>query len=168
MTITENVRNMMTAAMKAKDKKSRDFYAYVLGELEASRKAKQTAANPNPVLSTQEEIDVMAALSNKTKKAITDTKEKTKNITDEKKLAELQAFFDDKETEVAFYAEFLPKQMTEDEINAAIMTAYNNIPDDTHTSVNKGVIMKHLMPMVKGKADGKLVSTLVDKFIANL
>ena len=60
MTITETMRARMMTARKNKDKKNCDFYSYVVGELEAARKAKQTAANPNPVLTEQEEIDVPA------------------------------------------------------------------------------------------------------------
>ena len=163
MTITETMRARMMTARKNKDKKNCDFYSYVVGELEAARKAKQTAANPNPVLTEQEEIDVITALYNKSKKAISDTKEKVEETT-----PELLAFYAEKEAEMVIYAEFMPKQMSEEEIKVAIREAFNMISDDTHSSFNKGTIMKYLMPMVKGKADGKLVSQLVDEFIKSL
>ena len=163
MTITETMRARMMTARKNKDKKNCDFYSYVVGELEAARKAKQTTANPNPVLTEQEEIDAITALYNKSKKAISDTKEKVEETT-----PELLAFYAEKEAEMVIYAEFMPKQMSEEEIQVAIRDAFNMIPDDTHSSFNKGTIMKYLMPMVKGKADGKLVSQLVDEFIKSL
>lgn len=167
MSIAETMRSRMMTAMKAQDKKSRDFYSYVVGELEAARKAKQNAKTPNPILTEQEEIAVITALYNKSKKAISETKEKVEKAKMET-TADLIAFYAEKEAEMAIYAEFMPKQMSEDEINAAIMEAYNMIPDDTHTQVNKGVIMKHLMPMVRGKSDGKLVAQLVDDFLKKL
>lgn len=167
MTITETMRARMMTARKNKDKKNCEFYSYVVGELEAARKAKQTAANPNPVLTEQEEITVITALYNKAKKAISETKEKVEK-TKMETTADLIAFYTEKEAEMDIYAEFMPKQMTEEEINAAILEAYNLIPDDTYTQVNKGVIMKHLMPMVRGKSDGKLVAQLVDEFLKKL
>lgn len=167
MTITETMRARMMTARKNKDKKNCEFYSYVVGELEAARKAKQTAANPNPVLSEQEEIGVITALYNKAKKAISETKEKVEK-TKMETTADLIAFYAEKEAEMDIYAEFIPKQMTEEEIKAAIHEAFNQIPDDTHSSFNKGTIMRHLMPMVKGKADGKLVSQLVDEFMKSL
>lgn len=48
----------------------------------------------------------------------------------------------------------------------AIHEAFNEIPDGWY--VNKDTIMRFLMPMVNGKADDKLVSELVDKFIAEI
>ena len=58
------------------------------------------------------------------------------------------------------------KQMSATEIDVAIHEAFNEIPDGWY--VNKDTIMKFLMPMVNGKADDKLVSELVDKFIAEI
>ena len=162
MTITETMRARMMTARKNKDKKNCDFYSYVVGELEAARKAKQTAANPNPVLTEQEEIDAITALYNKSKKAISDTKEKVEETT-----PELLAFYAEKEAEMVIYAEFMPKQMSEEEIKEVIQKAVNMIPDASNVKINKGMIMKNLMPMVKGKADGKLVAQLVDEFLKN-
>lgn len=167
MTITETMRARMMTARKNKDKKNCDFYSYVVGELEAARKAKQTAANPNPVLTEQEEIGVITVLYNKSKKAISETKEKVEK-TKMETTADLIAFYAEKEAEMTIYAEFMPKQMSEEEIKEAIQKAVNMIPDATNIKINKGMIMKNLMPMVKGKADGKLVAQLVDEFIKSL
>lgn len=106
---------------------------------------------------------MITALYNKSKKAISDTKEKAKETT-----PELLAFYAEKEAEMVIYAEFMPKQMSEEEIKKAIQKAVNMIPDATNVKINKGMIMKNLMPMVKGKADGKLVAQLVDEFLKNL
>ena len=157
MNITEIMRDRMTTAMKERNKKDRDFYAYVVGELELARKSKQNSANPNPILTEQEEIQVIASLSNKSKKAIIETKEKVNGAITE----ELNAFFAEKEWEISIYSEFLPKQMTEEEINETI----KNIASSMATPINKGLLMKELMPVVKGKADGKLVSQIVEKFL---
>lgn len=164
--ITEVVRDKMYAAMKNKDKEQKDFYAFLLDRLMKAAKAKQTPANPNPVLSESEEIDVIQSIVKQIRTAMSEVQDKKSKMTNEKSIAEADAFIAAREAELAMYAEFLPKQMTEDEIVAAIQAARDEIP--AGTPVNKGMLMKYLMPKVKGKADGKRVAELADAFLKNL
>lgn len=164
--ILEVARAKMYDAMKNKDKETKEFYAFLLDKLMKAAKAKQTAANPNPTLSDAEEIDVVQALVKQTRDAIRVMQEKMQKMTTEKSITEANEFIVAREAELARYEEFLPKQMTEDEIQAAIMEAYNEIPDGS--VANKGTLMKHLMPKVKGKADGKRVAELADAFLKSL
>lgn len=53
--------------------------------------------------------------------------------------------------------EYAPKMMSEDEIREVITTQYA----DLIATENKGTIMKTLMPVFKGKAEGKTVSRVV-------
>ena len=57
---------------------------------------------------------------------------------------------------------YAPKMMTENEIKAVLASLSIASP----TAKDKGRIMKELMPKVKGKADGKLVNTLVSTYFA--
>ena len=50
--------------------------------------------------------------------------------------------------------------MGEDEIKAIIEGVLSELGIENPTGKDKGNIMKHLMPKVKGKADGKLVNDL--------
>ena len=63
------------------------------------------------------------------------------------------------EAELKFLMEFLPKQMSHDEIVATAHQAIELVgakgPSD------KGKVMSQLMPQLKGKADGKEVSNIV-------
>lgn len=54
--------------------------------------------------------------------------------------------------------EFVPKMMPEDEIRSEIQHILNTV-DIQQTG--KGVIMKTVMPKLKGKADGKLINKVV-------
>ena len=54
--------------------------------------------------------------------------------------------------------------MGEDEIKAIIEGVLSELGIDNPTGKDKGNIMKHLMPKVKGKADGKLVNDLVSTY----
>ena len=51
--------------------------------------------------------------------------------------------------------------MYSEEIKAVIQSVLSDLGIDAPTAKDKGRIMKELMPKVKGKADGKLVSELV-------
>lgn len=57
---------------------------------------------------------------------------------------------------------YLPKMMTENEVRAAI----SYIVDTTNVELNKGALMKAVMPKLKGKADGKIISKCVDDIIS--
>lgn len=63
------------------------------------------------------------------------------------------------ETEIAILEEFLPKQLSEKELNELIDEV---IADTGATSIREmGKVMGALMPRVRGRADGKRVSELV-------
>lgn len=53
--------------------------------------------------------------------------------------------------------EYAPALMGEEEIRAFIMEKFADIVE----SKNKGMIMKNVMPQLKGKADGKLINQIV-------
>ncbi len=54
-------------------------------------------------------------------------------------------------------SEFAPKQMSKEELSAAISSKYS----DLIASKNKGAIMKAVMGDFRGKADGKLINQVV-------
>ena len=59
--------------------------------------------------------------------------------------------------------EFVPKMMNEEETRQAV---YNIIASVDIQQTGKGAIMKTVMPRLKGKADGKLISKVVDEICA--
>jgi uncharacterized protein YqeY len=62
---------------------------------------------------------------------------------------------------ISIYSEFAPQMMGEDEIKKIIQEVIDQLGISAPTSKDKGMIMKSLMPLVKGKADGSLVNKLV-------
>lgn len=162
MTITENIRAKMYAAMKDKDKEKKDAYAYLLGELEKTRKSMQSSANPNPVLSEADEIGVIANITKQCKAAITEASKKPADTP--KKKEAFDNFVAARNMEITLYSEFLPQQMNEEEILETIKSVAADLP----SPINKGMLMKNLMPQVKGKADGKIVAQMVDDYIKTM
>ena len=59
--------------------------------------------------------------------------------------------------------QYAPQMMDEAQIQEVIQATLAELGIDAPTAKDKGRIMKTLMPKVKGKADGKLVSDLVGK-----
>ena len=73
----------------------------------------------------------------------------------------------DKETaELNIISEYLPEQMTEVEIEGIIAETLHKI-DATGPS-DMGKVMGALMPLVKGRADGKVVNAMVTAKLKNL
>ena len=71
---------------------------------------------------------------------------------------------DNEKAEVAILMEYLPAQLSEDEIRAIITDTIAEVGATSPS--DKGKLMGALMPKVKGKADGKVVNTLVTELLA--
>ena len=61
--------------------------------------------------------------------------------------------------------EYAPKMMSKEEIKAALYNCFTLTTGEVVIPTNKGLIMKSLMPIVKGKADGKLVNEVVEELL---
>ena len=71
----------------------------------------------------------------------------------------------EKETaELAIITGYLPDQFPEEQLRELIVAAIKETGADSPAKA--GLVMKALMPKLKGKADGKLVSKLVSEFLS--
>jgi len=64
------------------------------------------------------------------------------------------------EEEIAILMEYLPQQLSEDEVRSLVKEAVTASPKDM------GKVMKALMPVISGRADGKAVSEKVKSRLA--
>lgn len=69
------------------------------------------------------------------------------------------------EKEVAVLMAYLPQQLTEEEVRAFVSDAVQET--QASTAKDMGKVMAALMPKVKGRADGKLVNTIVREMLNN-
>ena len=145
MSKIDEVRSAMVAAMKAKDKDTKDTLSSLLAAL------KNKAIDKRADLTEEEEIQVVM----KELKTVKETLETTP--------ADRTDIIDECKKRIAVLEQYAPKLMGEDEIKAIIASVLANLGIDTPTAKDKGKIMKDLMPQVKGKADGKLVNELLMK-----
>lgn len=138
----------MVAAMKAGDKERKAALSFLLSSL------KNKAIDKRADLTEEEEIQVIMREVKQTKETLEMTPADRTEIIDEckKRLAVLE--------------EYAPKMMDEEEIRGIIKDVLSGLGIDTPEAKDKGKIMKELMPKVKGKADGKLVSEIVASLMA--
>lgn len=143
--ILEDVRQKMYAAMKEKNKQLKDVYALILDNI---KKKEIDARKP---LTEQEEIEVIAKMLKQAKEAL----EMMPKETDTEYARGLKF-------EISVYEGFMPEQLSEEEIRSIIMETMKECEIEEISNSTRGLLMKNLMPKVKGKADGKLVSQIVN------
>ena len=101
-------------------------------------------------LTVEEELTVLSREKKQREESIDEfTKANRKDLADETK------------QELAIVESYLPKQMTEEELNQAVSSAIAEV--NAQGKSDFGKVMKVLMPKIKGKADGKAASNAVRK-----
>lgn len=147
MSKIEEVRSAMVAAMKAKDKETKETLSALLAAL------KNKAIDKRADLTEEEEVQVIMKEIKQTKETLEMTPQDRTDILEEcqKRLAVLE--------------QYAPKMMDETEIRSVIDATLTELSIDTPTAKDKGRIMKVLMPKVKGKADGKLVNEILMSYL---
>lgn len=148
MSKIDEVRSAMMAAMKAKDKERKDALSALLTAL------KNKAIDKRADLTEEEETQVILKEIKQLKETIEMTPADRTDI-----LTECNS-------RLAVLEEYAPKMMDEAEIKSVVSEVLTSLGLDAPTAKEKGKIMKELMPKVKGKADGKLVSEVVASFLS--
>ena len=148
MSKIDELRSAMMAAMKAKDKERKDALSALLTAL------KNKAIDKRADLTEEEETQVILKEIKQLKETIEMTPADRTDI-----LTECNS-------RLAVLEEYAPKMMDEAEIKAVVSEVLTSLGLDAPTAKEKGKIMKELMPKVKGKADGKLVSEVVASFLS--
>ena len=139
------MRKQMMEAMKAGDKPRKECLSLLLSALKAKyidKRADLTEAEENEVIS----------------KELKQTRE-----TLESTPADRTDLIEECRFRIEVLSEFAPKELSEDEIRAEIRKVLDELNISAPAAKDRGVIMKSLMPRVKGKADGAVVSRLVSE-----
>ena len=146
MSKIDEIRSAMVAAMKAGENEKKETLSMLLAAL------KNKQIDKRADLTEEEEIQVIMKEIKQTKETLEMTPADRTDIIEEcnRRLTVLEAY--------------APKMMGEDEIKAIIEGVLSELGIENPTGKDKGNIMKHLMPKVKGKADGKLVNDLVSTY----
>lgn len=92
-------------------------------------------------------------------------KQRRESITEFRKGAR-QDLVDKEEEELSFILEYLPRQMDREEIVDVVNNVISSV--GAKGMADKGILMKQLMPELKGKADGSQVNEVVSDLLQAL
>ncbi len=144
LSLSEQIMSDMKEAMKARDKVRLNTVRMIKSAL---MNEKIKAGHD---LTAEEELTVLSREKKQREESIEEfTKANRKDLADETK------------QELAIVESYLPKQMTQEELNQAVSSAIAEV--NAQGKSDFGKVMKVLMPKIKGKADGKAASDVVRK-----
>lgn len=146
MSIKEKLMQDLKAAMKSHDKIKKDTITMVRAAI------KQIEVDKRVDLSDEEVIDIISK----------QYKERVSSI-DEFKRGGRDDLVAQTEEEIKIILEYLPKQLTDEELEDIIKEAVEKLSITSKKQI--GELMKEVMPKVKGKADGKKVNSIASKYL---
>lgn len=146
----QDLKNQLKQAMLAKDELKTSVLRFILSGITYYEINKGGAGYE----ATEE--DVMAVI---TKEA----KQRKDSITEFEK-AGRQELADKEKAELSVIESYLPAQMSEEEVKKLVAEAVTST--GATSAQDMGKVMGALMPKVKGKADGQLVSRLVKEALS--
>ena len=149
MSLKEKLQNDLTAAMRARDEIKSSTIRMIL----TSIKNEEVSGKEARDLSDAEVITVLSREAKKRREAA--------EAFDQ---AGAKERADQERAEGVVIAEYLPKQLSEDEVKALIAQAIAET--GANSPAQMGLVMKSLQPKTAGKADGGLVSSLVKAALA--
>lgn len=148
MALIDQVRSEMMAALKERNSEKKDALSALLSALKAK------AIDKRSDLTAEEEIAVVQREVKQLKETMDTAPAGYEDVVETCK------------RKIEYYSVYLPKQMDEEEIKATIKSVLDSLGLTNPTAKEKGIIMKNLMPLTKGKADGKLVNEILSTFFA--
>jgi len=147
MTKIDLVRKEMMDALKAKDMGRKDALSMLLSALKAKY------------------IDKRADLSEDEENAVIYKEIKEAQETMDTSPKDRTDLIEECKLRISVFSEFAPQRMNEEEINEVIQGVLRQLNITNPAPQDKGRIMKSLMPLVKGKADGALINKLVENML---
>ncbi len=147
MGLLEDIDRQMTEALKAGDKLRVTVLRGLKSDLKYRRIDKGDDLTPEDITA------VLASAAKKRRESI-----------EQFAAGGRQDLVDKEQAELDIITTYLPKQMTEDELRSLIAAAIEESGAASPAQI--GLVMKLLMPKVKGRADGKLVNKLAAEMLA--
>lgn len=151
------IKEEIKTAMKNKDTEKRDVLKMVVD------KAKAIVKEKNPTNVTEDiPDDVILQAIQKEVKQLNQTKDALKG----KENTDLYA---STTLKIGILSEYLPTQMTENELEKYIeseLIEFTGVNVEISPKI-KGMVMKNIMPKLKGRADSRLINQVVDRLLNN-
>jgi hypothetical protein len=147
MSLKDKLMQDLKTAMKEKNKIKKSVITMIRAAIKQYEVDNRTEINDDGV------IEIIAKQLKQKKDAI-----------EEFKKGDRQDLVDETEKEIEILLEYLPKQLSEDEIRVIVKETIEK--HNASSPKDMGKVMGALMPKMKGKADGKLVSKIVKELLS--
>ncbi len=149
MTIQEQIKEDVKQSMRSRDSARTSVLRLLLSAIHNEEIAKQEALKDEAVL------DVLGRQAKQRRDSI-----------EAFKMGERQDLVDKEESELSVVLEYLPEQLSADEIASLAKQAIEELGAEGPQDMGK--VMGRVMPAVRGKADGKAVSAAVSGLLGKL
>lgn len=147
MALKETLMNDMKEAMRNKEQIRKNVITMIRSDIKQMEVDKRVEASDE---------DVIEIISRQLKQR--------KDAKEEFKKGNRQDLVDQCEGEIEVLLNYLPTQMSEEEIREIVLTAIEKT--GATSAQDMGKLMALVMPLVKGKADGKMVNQIVRQCIS--
>ena len=146
MSMKETLLEDMKQAMKDKDVVKKNTVQMVrAGILQVEKDEKRTL----------DDDDIIGVVSKEVKKRKDSLKEYEKSGR--------QDLIDDLNREIEILMQYLPEQLTDEELRELVLQKVNEVGAETKRDIGK--VMKAVMPEIKGRADGKAVNQILSEIL---
>ncbi len=147
MSLKDKLMEDLKSAMRNKDRLKKDTITMVRAAI------KQREVDERIELTDQDVLDILTK----------QLKEKRSSIEEFKK-GNRDDLIDQTNDEIKILLEYLPQQLTEEEL----IDIVQRVIDENNISSPKdmGILMKNVMPKIKGRADGKMVSKVAQNLLS--
>lgn len=142
MSLLTTINDDIKTAMKAKDKTTLSVLRMIKSSLQNEQIKKGTE------LSEEDELAVLSR----------EMKQRRDSLTEFKK-ADRQDLVEPLENEIAIVTGYMPKQLTEEELQSVVQEVIDSV--NATSAKDFGKVMGAVMPKVKGKADGNDINRIV-------
>jgi len=148
MNLLDRIRQDLKTSLKEGDKLKANTLRFVLSNLNYAKIEKRKD------LTDQETIDVIQKQAKRHQESIEIYKKASRPELADKETQELEVI-----------SVYLPAQLSEKELAAEVDKAISHFSVSTPSDMGK--VMSYLVPQLKGRADGKLISQLVKEKLSN-
>lgn len=146
MSIQDKLMDDLKTSMKTKNKLRKDVITMVRAAI------KQREVDERVELSDEDIIDIISKQVKQKKDSISEFQKG-----DRQDLVELT------EKEIDILLEYLPKQLSEEEVDEIVKETIDEVGAESVKDMGK--VMNGVLPKIKGRADGSLVNKLVRQYL---
>ena len=146
MNLNEQIQEDLKRSLKAKDGTRISVLRFLLAAVKNREIEKKEALNDDELLAE------IASSAKRRRESIEAFRE-----------GERQDLVDKEEAELAILTEYLPEQMSPEDISRIAREIIEELK--AQSSADIGKVMKELMPRVRGQADGKIVNQIVREIL---